>query len=103
MSYAPTVSAALIVKNEEHFLPGCLASLERCVDEVVVVDTGSSDASVDIATSAGARLFHHKWENDFAAARNVGLDAVSSDWVLYIDADERLRLPDGGVVADYLA
>ena len=97
-----TVSAALIVKNEEHFLPECLESLNRRVDEIVIVDTGSDDASVDIATRTGARLIHHEWQNDFAVARNVGLDAVSCDWVLYIDADERLSLPDGGVIADYL-
>jgi hypothetical protein len=102
MSCARTVSAALIVKNEERFLPGCLESLQSRVDEIVIVDTGSDDASIDISTRAGVRLLHHKWENDFAAARNFGLDAVSCDWVLYIDADERLRLPDGGVVGDYL-
>ena len=102
MSGAISVAAALIVRNEERFLPGCLESLSDRVDEVVIVDTGSDDATVEIATRAGARLLHHTWNCDFAAARNSGLDAISCDWFLYIDADERLRLPDGGALRDYI-
>jgi tetratricopeptide (TPR) repeat protein len=102
MSRPLTVAAALIVKNEESFLPGCLESLQGNVDQIVVVDTGSNDASIEIATKAGVVLLHHQWEQDFAAARNCGLEAVSCEWVLYIDADERLKLPDGGVLGDYL-
>jgi tetratricopeptide (TPR) repeat protein len=97
-----TVAAALIVWNEERFLAGCLESLQGRVDEIIVVDTGSDDASIEIATKAWAVLLHHKWDQDFSAARNAGLDAVTCDWILYIDADERLRLPEGGVLADYL-
>jgi tetratricopeptide (TPR) repeat protein len=97
-----TVAAALIVRNEERFLPGCLETLQKCVDEIVVVDTGSNDASIEIAKKAGAVILHHEWDHDFAAARNMGLEAITCDWFLYIDADERLRLPDGGVLADYL-
>lgn len=102
MSRALSVAAALIVKNEERFLPGCLESIRGRVDDVVIVDTGSEDATVEIATTAGARLLHHRWEQDFAAARNAGLDAITCDWCLYIDADERLHLPDGGLLGDYL-
>jgi glycosyltransferase involved in cell wall biosynthesis len=102
MSGAISVAAALIVKNEERFLPGCLESLRGRVNDVVIVDTGSDDATAEIATKAGARLLHHTWNEDFAAARNAGLDAISCDWVLYIDADERLRLPDGGTLGDYV-
>jgi tetratricopeptide (TPR) repeat protein len=76
--------------------------LRGCVDEIVVVDTGSEDASIDICRDAGAVVLHHEWDQDFAAARNAGLDAVTCDWVLYIDADERLHLPRGGTVAGYL-
>lgn len=102
MSDTLSVTAALIVRNEERLLPGCFQSLRGCVDEIVVVDTGSEDASVDISRNAGAVVLHRKWDQDFAAARNAGLDAVTCDWVLYIDADERLHLPRGGAVADYL-
>ena len=97
-----TVAAALIVRDEERFLPGCLASLTGLVDEIVVVDTGSQDASVALATAAGARVLHHDWAEDFAAARNLGLDAVRADWVLYIDADERLRLPGPGPLGRWI-
>ncbi len=80
----------MIVKNEQPFLDGCLLSLKGLVDEIVIVDTGSTDASIDIATRHGARVLEHAWHDDFAAARNVGLEAASGDWILYIDADERL-------------
>jgi len=62
-------------------------------DELVVVDTGSEDATREIAARHGARVIEHAWREDFAAARNVALDAAAGDWVLYIDADERLRPP----------
>jgi tetratricopeptide (TPR) repeat protein len=84
------LSAALIVRNEERFLEGCLLSLEHRVDEVVVVDTGSSDRSRDIARDLGARVVLRPWTGDFAAARNASLDAARGEWILYIDADERI-------------
>jgi tetratricopeptide (TPR) repeat protein len=87
------VSAALIVRNEASFLFGCLDSLEGKVDEIVVVDTGSTDGTQEIAASRGVRLLHFPWIDDFAAARNHALDAASGDWILYIDADERLDPP----------
>ena len=91
----PTVSAALIVKNEERFLEGCLASLAGQVDEIVVVDTGSTDATIEIAEKRAAKLLHHRWTGDFSAARNFALDAATGEWILYIDADERLCVSDG--------
>jgi tetratricopeptide (TPR) repeat protein len=97
-----TVSAAMIVRDEEKFLPGCLALLAGSVNEIVIVDTGSRDRTVDIANDFGARVLHHNWNGDFAAARNVALDAATCDWILYIDADERLSLPRGGCVGDYI-
>jgi tetratricopeptide (TPR) repeat protein len=80
----------MIVKNEQPFLDGCLESLRGLVDEVVIVDTGSTDDSVEIARIHGARVLNHEWRDDFAAARNYSLDAAASEWILYIDADERL-------------
>jgi tetratricopeptide (TPR) repeat protein len=63
------------------------------VDEIIVVDTGSRDGSVEIARAFGARVFHHVWEDDFARARNQSLSYAQGDWVLILDADERLT-PD---------
>jgi glycosyltransferase involved in cell wall biosynthesis len=98
----PSVSACLIVKNEEKFLDGCLRSVVGHVDEIVVVDTGSSDRSRDIARSHGAVLLEFPWRDDFAAARNFGLEAATGDWILYIDADERLEVPAGARLTDGL-
>ena len=84
------LSAALIVRDEERFLEGCLQSLTDRVDEIVVVDTGSVDRSPDIARDLGARVVDHSWSNDFSAARNAAIEAARCAWVLYIDADERV-------------
>jgi glycosyltransferase involved in cell wall biosynthesis len=107
MSYSssgarPTISAALIVRNEERYLEGCLASLAGQVNEIVIVDTGSTDGTTKIAECGGAKLLHRPWSGDFSAARNSALDAASSEWILYIDADERLRLPAGVQLSSYL-
>lgn len=83
-----SLSATLIVRNEAAVLPRCLTSLAGLVDEVVVVDTGSTDDSLSIAAAHGARTFHHPWTGDFSAARNAALDQARGDWILYIDADE---------------
>jgi glycosyltransferase involved in cell wall biosynthesis len=96
------LSAALIVRDEARMLDGCLASIEDVVDEIVLVDTGSQDESVDIALDHGARVIHHEWSGDFAAARNVGLEAARGEWVLYIDADERLTGADRDSVRELL-
>jgi len=84
------VTAALIVRDEAHHLPDCLTSLRNVVDDIVVVDTGSVDDSPAIAAAYGARVYHRPWDGDFAAARNAALDRCESEWILYIDADERL-------------
>ncbi len=81
----------MIVRNEAHCLRDCLESVRDWVDEMVVVDTGSTDATVSIAEAAGARVEHLPWPGDFAPARNAALDFVTGDWVLVLDADEQLR------------
>jgi tetratricopeptide (TPR) repeat protein len=86
----PTISAAMIVKDEERHLTDCLALVRPHVDEIVVVDTGSSDRSIDIARAAGAEVHPVAWTDDFAAARNAALDLARSEWILYVDADERV-------------
>src|SRR5438128_12374273 len=87
----PLLSACLIVKNEERFLAQCLSSLENVVDEVVVVDTGSTDSTKSIALKFGARLFDFPWNGSFSAARNKSLKLARGQWILYINADESLR------------
>jgi hypothetical protein len=85
------VSACLIVRNEARFLERCLRSIRPLVDEIVVVDTGSTDHTKRIARGHGSRLYDFPWIDDFAAARNHGLDRARGEWILYIDADERVR------------
>jgi tetratricopeptide (TPR) repeat protein len=94
----PLLSAALIVRDEERYLEGCLRSLAAHVDEIVVVDTGSVDASRQIARDLGARVIERAWTGDFAAARNASLESARGEWVLYIDADETLVTFDRGAV-----
>ncbi len=84
------ISLCMIVKDEEKFLEDCLSSVENIVDEIIIVDTGSSDSTISIAEKYKAKIFHFNWINDFSAARNFALDKVSGDWVLYLDADERI-------------
>jgi len=88
---AVLLTAALIVKNEEEFLGTCLASIKTLVDETVIVDTGSTDRSREIAREAGARVKDVAWTGDFSAARNQALDLARGEWILYIDADETAR------------
>jgi hypothetical protein len=81
---------AMIVKNEQANLPACLESVRGLFDETVIVDTGSTDATVKIAKHAGARVLRFRWCDDFAAARNYGLDRIDADYVFRMDADDRL-------------
>jgi glycosyltransferase involved in cell wall biosynthesis len=87
----PLLSAAMIVRNEEHCLRACLGSIRDLVDEIVVVDTGSRDRTIEIAREFGARVFEFPWCDDFSAARNYALERVQGEWVLQIDADEVAR------------
>lgn len=84
------LSAALIVRDEEPFLAQCLDSIKGLVNEIVVVDTGSTDRTVEIAREFGARVEHFAWIDDFAAARNHALSLCLGDWILSIDGDESL-------------
>jgi tetratricopeptide (TPR) repeat protein len=84
------LSLCMIVKDVEEMLPRCLAAVSPAVDEMIVVDTGSTDRTVEIAESFGARVLHHEWTGSFSDARNVSLEAATGDWILYLDADEVL-------------
>jgi hypothetical protein len=94
VSRSQQVAAALIVRDEARFIEGCLERLAGAVDDIVVVDTGSRDGTRDLCARAGVRLIDHVWQDDFSAARNVALNAITCGWILYIDADERLIMPD---------
>ncbi|HEX9048764.1 MAG TPA: glycosyltransferase, partial [Verrucomicrobiae bacterium] len=88
--HASRLSVCLIVKNEEKFLAQCLKSVRDLADQIVVVDTGSTDHTVEIAREFGAELHAFAWCDDFAAARNAALEHATGDWVLMLDADEEL-------------
>ena len=88
------VSACIIVKNEETDLPRCLMSLRPLAAEIIVVDTGSTDRTRDIATAFGARVFEESWTGDFSAARNSSLQQAEGDWILVVDADEVIAARD---------
>jgi hypothetical protein len=81
----------MIVRDEEPHLEACLRSIRDVVDEIVIVDTGSTDRTVEIARAFGARVHIHPWNGNFAEPRNIGLELALGAWILYIDADERLR------------
>jgi hypothetical protein len=84
------LTLCVITKNEATNLPGCFASVQGVVDAIVVVDTGSSDATVAIARAAGATVVEFPWIDDFAAARNAALPYVTTEFMLVLDADDRL-------------
>ena len=88
------LSACLIVKNEEKFLPKCLSSLVDIVDEIIIVDTGSNDRTIDIAKEYTDYIFDYKWDNNFANARNESLKKANGKYRLIIDADEYLDEKD---------
>ena len=90
----PLIAAAIIVKNEAEHLQRCLNSIKDFCDEIIVVDTGSTDNTIEIATAFATKVLHKEWKQDFAASRNFALDAVTAEWVLYIDADEELVMDD---------
>ncbi|MCH2379021.1 MAG: tetratricopeptide repeat protein, partial [Pedosphaera sp.] len=86
----PRLSVCLIVKDEEQFLGDALQSVKAIAQQIIVVDTGSTDRTVEIAEEHGAEVHHFEWCDDFSAARNVALEHARGNWVLVLDADEIL-------------
>jgi len=92
------LSLAMIVKNEAQNLGPCLDSVKDLVDEMVVVDTGSVDKTMEIAASYGARVEQFSWTGNFAEARNKSLSLCTGDWVLVLDADEMLNIEEHKII-----
>lgn len=84
----PLLSLCVIARNSAEILPRCLASVQGVVDEMVVVDTGSTDGTVTVAAALGARVAHFEWTGDFSAARNRSVEEATGRWVLVLDTDE---------------
>jgi putative sugar O-methyltransferase len=99
---APSISLCMIVKNEEQHLAKCLLSVKPIVQEMIVVDTGSTDRTRDIAAAVGASVYDFPWTSDFAAARNFSLSMASGRWILVMDADEVLSDLDYGFFEQFL-
>ena len=96
-----TISLCMIVRNEEQMLARCLTSIAGGVDEMVIVDTGSTDATIEIARRFGARVIEFPWTGSFAEARNVSLEAATGDWLIFLDADEVLADGDAARLREY--
>ncbi len=99
----PMLSLCMIVKNEERFLGLCLKSVKNLVDEIIIVDTGSTDATKEIAQEFTDKVFDVPWTDDFAAARNESLKHATGDWILVLDADEVLSPEDALAIRAALA
>lgn len=82
------ITACSIVKNEEKNIARSIESYRSAVDEVIIVDTGSTDRTVEICEHLGAKVLHYKWDNDFSAAKNLALEEATGDWIIFLDADE---------------
>ena len=89
-----SLSLCMIVKNEENTIERCLESVKDIVDEMIIVDTGSTDDTIKVAEKYGAKIFFYKWNNSFSNARNYSLSKASKDWILIMDADDELKNED---------
>ena len=84
------LTAVILTKNEEKTIQKVVSNAQKCADEVLIVDSGSTDKTVEFAESVGAKVVYRAWDNDFSAQRNFALQHVKTPWVLYLDADEFL-------------
>ncbi|MDR6724225.1 MULTISPECIES: glycosyltransferase family 2 protein [Paenibacillus] len=85
-----TISLCMIVKNEERTLARCLDSVSGIVDEIIIVDTGSSDRTMDVAAQYTDQVYTYEWQDDFAAARNYSFEQATQEYILWLDADDVL-------------
>lgn len=95
-----TISLTMIVKNEASHLAACLTSVKEKVDEIIIVDTGSTDGTLELARAYADQVYSYTWEGDFSAARNFAITKATGDWILSLDADEELIFPGRVPVRD---
>jgi len=98
----PTLSICIIVKDEEKNIGKCLRSIKPLADEMIVVDTGSTDRTKEIAKVFGAKVFEFEWTNSFSDARNYSISKASGDWILILDADEVIAPEDFGKIRELI-
>jgi len=96
------ISACVIVRNEEKNLPRWIEGVRPFADELIVVDTGSTDQTVELARRAGAELYAFPWRDDFSAAKNYALDQATGNWIVFLDADEYFDPPSRQSLRAYL-
>lgn len=96
-----TIGLCVIARDEERFIGDCIDSARPFVQEIIVLDTGSSDRTREIAREHGARVEQFTWCDDFAAARNAAIECATTDWILMLDADERLAADGAELLGDY--
>ncbi len=102
MSRFNRLSLCMIVRNEEENIGRCLNSVKNTVDEIIIVDTGSSDRTIEICRSYGAQVYEFSWNGSFSDARNYGLEFATGDWILWLDADEEVNEEDACRLRDIL-
>ncbi|RXZ80754.1 glycosyltransferase [Paenibacillaceae bacterium] len=100
MINAGKMSLCMIVKNEEKRIARCLESVKNVVDEMIIVDTGSTDGTKEICRSFGASVYTYEWKDHFGEARNFGIDKASGEWILWLDADEEVETADAHHLRD---
>lgn len=85
-----TLAIVILTNNEEKNIVDVIKNARQCTDEILIIDSGSTDKTVELAKKCGAKVFYRAWTDDFAAQRNFALDKTAADFIFYIDADERL-------------
>ena len=100
---AATISLCMIVRNEEKVLARCLESVRGCVDEIIIVDTGSSDGTKEIAARFTDKIYDFEWIDDFSAARNYSFEQATGDYLLWLDADDVLLPADAEALLRFKA
>ena len=96
------ISACVITKNEEKNIEKWLECMSELADEIILIDTGSEDHTVDIAEKYNAKIYHIKWENDFSKAKNYAIEKASGDWIIFLDADEYFSKSSINNVKNYI-